>query len=120
MSLSSALSIFDSKDVGLQLNHFNFESFFKKSYNFNVFNINGKTSQKKEGLKCSVNWNETLSINNLRILVGILFGPIALEWLTLKRLEGRSIWPPTHCGFLKNVSSKERVKPWFLWLLILS
>ena len=55
MSLSSALSIFDSKDVGLQLNHFNFESFFKKSYNFNVFNINGKTSQKKEGLKCSVN-----------------------------------------------------------------
>ena len=45
-----------------------------------VFNINGKTPQEKERLKRSVNWDETL-INNLRMLVGILFGPIAFEGL---------------------------------------
>ena len=35
--------------------------------------------------------------------------------LTLKRLGegGGSIWPLTPCGFSENVSSKERVKPWF-------
>ena len=36
--------------------------------------------------------------------------------LTLKRLEGgRGQFdpPPPPCGFSKNVSSKERVKPWF-------
>ena len=36
--------------------------------------------------------------------------------LTLKRMgrggEEGSILPPPPCGFLKNVSSKERVKPW--------
>ena len=31
--------------------------------------------------------------------------------LTLKRLGGGQFDPP--CGFSKNVSSKERVKPWF-------
>ena len=32
--------------------------------------------------------------------------------LTLKRLGGRvNLFPP--CGFSKNVSSKERLKPWF-------
>ena len=39
-----------------------------------VFNINWKTPLEKERLKSSV-------INNLRILVGILFGPIAFEGL---------------------------------------
>ena len=45
-----------------------------------VFNVNGKTPRKKDRLKSSVNWDQTL-INNLRILVGILFGPIAFEGL---------------------------------------
>ena len=41
-----------------------------------------------------------------------------LQRLTLKRLGSRFDPPlpdPPHplCGFLKNVSSKERVKPWF-------
>ena len=45
-----------------------------------VFNINEKTPRKKERLKSSVNWDETL-INDLRILFGILFGPIAFEGL---------------------------------------
>ena len=44
-----------------------------------VFNINGKTPQEKERLKSLVNWDETLLINKLRSLVGILFGPIALK-----------------------------------------
>ena len=39
-----------------------------------VFNINWKTPLEKERLKSSV-------INNLRILVGILFEPIAFEGL---------------------------------------
>ena len=47
---------------------------------FLVFNINGKTSQEKE-LKSSINWDQTSLINNLRSLVGILFGPIAFEGL---------------------------------------
>ena len=47
---------------------------------FLVFNINGKTSQEKE-LKSSINWDQTSLINNLRSLVGILFGPIAFEVL---------------------------------------
>ena len=46
-----------------------------------VFNINGKTAREKERLKTSVNWDETSAINNLRILVEILFGPIAFEEL---------------------------------------
>ena len=46
-----------------------------------VFNSNGKTPREKESLKSSVNWDETLLINNLRILVGILFRPIAFERL---------------------------------------
>ena len=46
-----------------------------------VFNINGKTPREKERLKSSVDWDETSLINNLRILVGILFGPIAFEGL---------------------------------------
>ena len=46
-----------------------------------VFNIDGKTPRKKESLKSSVNWDETPLINNLRILVGILFGVIAFEGL---------------------------------------
>ena len=36
--------------------------------------------------------------------------------LTLKRLRGGvqfELPPPLSCGFTKNVSSKERVKPWF-------
>ena len=41
-----------------------------------VFNINGKTPREKERLKSSVNWDKTL-INNLRILVRILFKPRA-------------------------------------------
>ena len=45
-----------------------------------VFRINGKTLQEKERLKSSVNWDETL-INNLRILVWVLFGLIAFEGL---------------------------------------
>ena len=45
-----------------------------------VFNINGKTPWEKERLKSSVNWDETL-INNLRILVGMLFRPIGFEGL---------------------------------------
>ena len=39
-----------------------------------IFNINGKTSQEKGRLKSSVNWDEIPVINNLGILVGILFG----------------------------------------------
>ena len=27
--------------------------------------------------------------------------------------EGGSLWPPNPCGFSKNVSSKDGVKPWF-------
>ena len=45
------------------------------------FNINEKAPREKERLKSSVNWDETSLINNLRILVGILFGPIAFEGL---------------------------------------
>ena len=41
-----------------------------------------KTPREKERLKSSVNWDETSLINNLRILVGILFGLIAFEGLT--------------------------------------
>ena len=46
--------------------------------------------------------------------------------LTLKQLGGGSQIddtpppPPPPCGFFKNLSSKVRVKPYFLWLLILS
>ena len=46
-----------------------------------VFNINGKTPQNREMLRSSVNWGETSLKNNLRILVVILFGPIAFEGL---------------------------------------
>ena len=36
------------------------------------------------------------------------------KFLTLKRLGlGGQIDPLLACGFLKNVSSKERVRPWF-------
>ena len=40
-----------------------------------------KLHGKRESLKSSVNWNETSLINNLRILVGILFQPTAFEGL---------------------------------------
>ena len=33
--------------------------------------------------------------------------------LTIKRLGEGQFYPPSPCGFSKNVSSKERVKPWF-------
>ena len=46
-----------------------------------VFNINAKTPREKKRLKSSVNWDELSLINNLRILVGILSGPIAIERL---------------------------------------
>ena len=46
-----------------------------------VFNINAKTPREKKRLKSSANWDETSLINNLRILVGILSGPIAIERL---------------------------------------
>ena len=46
-----------------------------------VFNINGKTSREKKRLKSLVNWDETSLINNLRVLLGIIFGPIAFEGL---------------------------------------
>ena len=46
-----------------------------------VFNINGKTPQNREMLRSSVNCDETSLKNNLRILVVILFGPIAFEGL---------------------------------------
>ena len=46
-----------------------------------VFNIIGKTPWEKERLKSSVNWDEIPLINNFRILVGILFGPIIFEGL---------------------------------------
>ena len=45
-----------------------------------VFNINWKTPQGNERLKSPINWDETL-INNMRILVGILFGAIAFGGL---------------------------------------
>ena len=35
-----------------------------------------KNPREKERLKSSVNWDETSLINNLRILVGILFGQL--------------------------------------------
>ena len=41
----------------------------------------GKYHGKKESLKGSVKRDETSLINNLRILVGILFGPIAFDEL---------------------------------------
>ena len=40
-----------------------------------------KNPWEKERLKSSVNWDETSLINNLRILVGTLFGPIAFKRL---------------------------------------
>ena len=40
-----------------------------------------KNSREKERLKSSVNWDETSLINNLRILVGIVFGPIVFKRL---------------------------------------
>ena len=43
---------------------------------------------------------------------------IDLNLVNPKTAEG-SIWPPA-IWFFENVSSKERVKPYFLWLLILS
>ena len=46
-----------------------------------VFNINGKTPREKESLKSAVNWDEISLITHLRILVGILFGPIDFEGL---------------------------------------
>ena len=46
-----------------------------------VFNTNGNTPRGKERLKSSVNWDETSLINNLRILVVILFGPTTFEGL---------------------------------------
>ena len=36
---------------------------------------------KRQANKSLVNWDETSIINNLRILVGMLFGPIAFEGL---------------------------------------
>ena len=50
-----------------------------------VFNINVETSQEKETLESSVNWDETL-INDLRILDEILFGPIVFKELSNKAL----------------------------------
>ena len=44
-----------------------------------VFIIIEKTPREEERLKCAVNWDQTSLINNLRILVRILFGPIAFE-----------------------------------------
>ena len=79
ISLSSTLSIFNGKDIGLWLEHSNFESFLSISMTLLGFNINGKIPQEEERLKSSVNWNETPSINNLRILVGILFGPLTFK-----------------------------------------
>ena len=38
---------------------------------------------------------------------------ISFNTLTLKRLGERDQFGPPTCGFSKNVSSKERVKPWF-------
>ena len=46
-----------------------------------AFNINGKTPREKERLESSVSWDETALINNVRILVGILFRPIGFEGL---------------------------------------
>ena len=46
-----------------------------------VFNIIGKTPWEKVRLKSSVNWDEIPLINNFRIFVGILFGPIIFEGL---------------------------------------
>lgn len=43
-----------------------------------VFNVNGETPREKER-KSSVNWDEKSLINNVRILGGILLGPIALK-----------------------------------------
>ena len=48
---------------------------------FLIFNINGKPPEEKEWLKNSFSLDETLLINNLRILVGILFGLITFEGL---------------------------------------
>ena len=58
------------------------------------FNINGKTPRKKKRLKNTVNSNETSLINNLRILAGILFGPIAFKGLRYNII------------FLTSISSK--------------
>ena len=46
-----------------------------------VFKNNEKTPQGKGRLSSSVNWDVTSLINNLRILIGILFGPITFEGL---------------------------------------
>ena len=46
-----------------------------------VFNTNGKTPREKERSKTQFTEMKHL-INNLRILVGILFGPIAFEGLS--------------------------------------
>ena len=53
-------------------------NFFETDFSFIII---GKTLREKERLKCPVNWHETSLINNLRILVGILFEPIAFEGL---------------------------------------
>ena len=65
-----------------------------------AFNTNGKSPQEQES---SVSWDETSLINNLRILVGILFGTIVFEGLSsvssvdLRKKEfiligGRKLW----------------------------
>ena len=46
-----------------------------------VFNINGEFPREKEKLNSSVSWDETSLINDLRILVGMLFGSIDFEGL---------------------------------------
>ena len=60
----------------------------------------------------------SLKFNNLRLVRGMAlkFYCSVAKGLTLKQLwgwqGGQSIWLPS-CGLSKNVSSKERVKPWF-------
>ena len=52
--------------------------------------------------------------------LSIMAGAISLLALTLKRLgEGGGQFDSPPRGFSKNVSYKERVKPWFFLLLIL-
>ena len=73
----------------------------------NTFSLRRKKKNSNFILKPRYIWIPSFdSVFCLLCFLTIIYG----LFLTLKRLGGVNLTPS--CGFLKNVSSKERVKPW--------
>ena len=94
------MSRLDSKEISLQFEHSNLETFLYIGIILLVLKIEGDIPEEKDWLERIANWSNMSLFNRFRILIGILLGPPLLSSFKGEMLETSVL----SVGVIKNDS----------------